>query len=129
MASDTGSQQWRAIAFTIEPIGGESTAAEVVPESQFEQQNGQNVKCRLSTHCIFCKVNRTSRHLPGVWPVFLAVCTLAEPANDFLQGKLNTARFYFERLLPRRLTLAATIRAGAGSLMAPSTAQLAGDPL
>ena len=54
---------------------------------------------------------------------------LEEPANDFLQGKLNTARFYFERLLPRRLTLAATIRAGAGSLMAPSTAQLAGDPL
>ena len=45
------------------------------------------------------------------------------PDDAFLQGKLATARFYFERLLPRRLTLAATIRAGGGALMAPTAAQ------
>ncbi len=37
---------------------------------------------------------------------------------DFYNAKLATARFYFERLLPRNLTLAATIRAGAASTMA-----------
>lgn len=36
--------------------------------------------------------------------------------RDFYQGKLNTARFYFERLLPRTLALAAGIRAGVGTL-------------
>ena len=38
-------------------------------------------------------------------------------ADPFLTGKLATARFYFERLLPRTSTLAATIRAGGASLM------------
>lgn len=37
---------------------------------------------------------------------------------DFYTAKLETARFYFDRILPRRLTLAATIRVGADSLMA-----------
>ena len=50
---------------------------------------------------------------------------IAAPDDVFLQGKLATARFYFERLLPRRLALAATIRAGAAGLMAPSEGQLA----
>ncbi len=36
---------------------------------------------------------------------------------DFYQGKVETARFFFERLLPRSQSHAAGVRAGAGSLM------------
>lgn len=45
---------------------------------------------------------------------------LARENSDgaFYQAKLDTARFYFQRVLPRTKTLDATIRAGAGSLMA-----------
>lgn len=39
---------------------------------------------------------------------------------DFCYGKLKTADYYFARILPRTLTLAASIRAGAASLMALS---------
>lgn len=37
--------------------------------------------------------------------------------SDFYQGKVETARFFFERLLPRSQSHAAGVRAGAGSLM------------
>ncbi len=36
---------------------------------------------------------------------------------DFYNAKLATARFYFERILPRTLSLAATINSGADNLM------------
>lgn len=35
----------------------------------------------------------------------------------FYQAKLHTARFYFERILPRTQTLAITIQSGASNLM------------
>jgi hypothetical protein len=38
-------------------------------------------------------------------------------ADAFYVGKVRTGDFFFERMLPRTRTLAATIRAGAGSLM------------
>ncbi|WP_193164777.1 acyl-CoA dehydrogenase C-terminal domain-containing protein [Microbulbifer hainanensis] len=38
--------------------------------------------------------------------------------TDFYQGKLHTARFYFDRLLPRTRAHAAMIKSGASSLMA-----------
>jgi alkylation response protein AidB-like acyl-CoA dehydrogenase len=45
------------------------------------------------------------------------VASAAQPAGDpFAADKVATARFYFERLLPSGLTLAAEIRAGAASL-------------
>ncbi|HSG88081.1 MAG TPA: acyl-CoA dehydrogenase C-terminal domain-containing protein [Pseudomonadales bacterium] len=37
--------------------------------------------------------------------------------DPFYAGKMRTADFFFERLLPRTLGLAATLRTGAGSLM------------
>ena len=37
---------------------------------------------------------------------------------DFYQSKIDTARFYYQRIMPRNLTHAAAIRAGADSLMA-----------
>ncbi|MBH8580960.1 acyl-CoA dehydrogenase C-terminal domain-containing protein [Bisbaumannia pacifica] len=51
-----------------------------------------------------------------------AQATLAEGSEDaaFYRGKLNTARFYFERLLPRTRTHKQAIEAGAESLMAMS---------
>jgi hypothetical protein len=39
----------------------------------------------------------------------------------FYTAKLNTARFYYQRLLPRTKAHAAMIQAGAGSLMAISS--------
>ena len=44
---------------------------------------------------------------------------LAEGATetDFYQGKIETARFFFERLLPRSQSHAAGVKAGAASLM------------
>ncbi|WLQ11601.1 acyl-CoA dehydrogenase C-terminal domain-containing protein [Hahella aquimaris] len=38
--------------------------------------------------------------------------------SDFYQAKLHTAEFYFERLLPRTRSLAASVKAGSDSLMA-----------
>ncbi|GKW49950.1 acyl-CoA dehydrogenase C-terminal domain-containing protein [Halomonas sp. NCCP-2165] len=51
-----------------------------------------------------------------------AQATLAEGSEDaaFYRGKLNTARFYFERLLPRTRSHKQAIEAGAESLMAMS---------
>jgi hypothetical protein len=37
--------------------------------------------------------------------------------EEFYKAKLATARFYFKRILPRTLTHAATMVAGADSLM------------
>ncbi|HET9485366.1 MAG TPA: acyl-CoA dehydrogenase C-terminal domain-containing protein, partial [Xanthomonadales bacterium] len=44
---------------------------------------------------------------------------------EFRESKLATARFYFQKLLPRTLTHAATIRAGSASLMALDEARFA----
>ena len=48
-----------------------------------------------------------------------AALKLAEGTHesDFYNAKLTTARFYFERILPRTLSLAATINSGADNLM------------
>ena len=45
-----------------------------------------------------------------------AQAALAVGVNDFNREKVATANFYFERLLPRTLTLAATIRSGVASI-------------
>jgi hypothetical protein len=37
--------------------------------------------------------------------------------TGFYQAKLHTARFYFERILPRTQTLATTMQSGASNLM------------
>jgi len=41
---------------------------------------------------------------------------LNEYGEDFYQSKLHTARYYFARLLPRRLSLLATIKSGSHTL-------------
>ncbi|WP_426414921.1 phenylacyl-CoA dehydrogenase [Aestuariirhabdus sp. LZHN29] len=43
--------------------------------------------------------------------------------TDFYQAKLQTARFYFQRILPRTLTHKAAIESGADNLMEMSVAQ------
>ena len=51
----------------------------------------------------------------------IALDTLAhkDPEQpDFYQSKIETARFYFQRIMPRNLAHAAAIRAGSDSLMA-----------
>lgn len=48
----------------------------------------------------------------------------AGEASDFLEAKVLTARFYAEHLLPRAISLAATIEAGTDSLMALAEDQL-----
>lgn len=47
----------------------------------------------------------------------LAALANATEEEDFYRAKLTTARFYFERLLPRTLTLVATLNSGADNLM------------
>jgi alkylation response protein AidB-like acyl-CoA dehydrogenase len=47
-----------------------------------------------------------------------AQVAIAAEDSDYYQAKLLTARFYFDRLLPRTDTLAATIRSGAANLTA-----------
>ncbi|MCJ8295248.1 MAG: acyl-CoA dehydrogenase C-terminal domain-containing protein, partial [Colwellia sp.] len=42
----------------------------------------------------------------------------SEYGADFYQSKLHTARYYFARLLPRRLSLLATIKSGCHTLFA-----------
>lgn len=44
---------------------------------------------------------------------------------DFYNAKLATARFYFDRLLPRNLSLAASIRSGSDNLMKVSERSIA----
>ncbi|GAB2680300.1 acyl-CoA dehydrogenase C-terminal domain-containing protein [Aliiglaciecola aliphaticivorans] len=43
--------------------------------------------------------------------------------RDFYNSKINTARFYFQRILPRTATLKLTIQSGAQNLMAMDTEQ------
>ncbi len=52
------------------------------------------------------------------WARSVAAADAGGQGEDFRQAKRETARFYFARILPRTLTHAATIRAGAASLMA-----------
>lgn len=40
--------------------------------------------------------------------------------SGFYSGKLKTARFYFERLLPKTVSLAESIRSGSEAMMALS---------
>jgi alkylation response protein AidB-like acyl-CoA dehydrogenase len=47
----------------------------------------------------------------------LAALATTTEEHDFYRAKLTTARFYFERILPRTLTLVATINSGADNLM------------
>lgn len=48
-----------------------------------------------------------------------AICALdkTQGDDDFYSAKINTARFYFQRLLPRTKTLVASIKSGAANLM------------
>ncbi|MCB1666577.1 MAG: acyl-CoA dehydrogenase C-terminal domain-containing protein, partial [Pseudomonadales bacterium] len=58
--------------------------------------------------------------LAWIWAQAAVVASKALEAKpvdaEFYEAKLHTARFYFERLLPRTLALAAGIRAGVGTL-------------
>lgn len=56
--------------------------------------------------------------------VVVASAKLAAGDDAFLRGKLKTASFYYQRLLPRVDALAQCIRAGAPSLMAPTPDEL-----
>ena len=52
----------------------------------------------------------------------------AEKAGDdtsgFYTGKIKTARFYYDRLLPRTVALAEGIRSGEGAMMAPDASEI-----
>ena len=52
------------------------------------------------------------------WTRALATADTGAYTEDFKTAKRETARFYFARILPRTLTHAAAIRAGAASLLA-----------
>ena len=60
------------------------------------------------------------------WARMVAVASEKLTAGDdaYLRGKLKTAEFYYERVLPRVEGLAQCIRAGAPSLMAPTPDEL-----
>lgn len=47
----------------------------------------------------------------------LEALAIGSQEQDFYRAKLATARFYFERILPRTLSLAATINSGADNMM------------
>lgn len=38
-------------------------------------------------------------------------------SSGFYSGKLKTARFYFQRMLPQTVSLAESVRSGSGSMM------------
>lgn len=52
------------------------------------------------------------------WARSVAAATASSHAESFKQAKLETARFYFARVLPRTLAHAAAIESGAAPLMA-----------
>jgi alkylation response protein AidB-like acyl-CoA dehydrogenase len=52
------------------------------------------------------------------WARSVAAADASTQSNDFKQAKLQTARFYFARVLPRTQTHAAALRSSIGSLMA-----------
>jgi hypothetical protein len=64
---------------------------------------------------------RLLAHLVYAWLwARMAKLALDAPAPDaFLRGKLATARFYYQHLLPETLGLLATIRSGPQALMSP----------
>ena len=45
-------------------------------------------------------------------------------SSGFYTGKLKTARFYFDRLLPRTVALGESIRSGADAMMAPTAEEI-----
>ena len=51
------------------------------------------------------------------WARSVAAADASSHGDAFKQGKRETARFYFARVLPRTLAHAAAIQAGAASLM------------
>jgi len=57
------------------------------------------------------------------WARSVAAADASTHGEDFKQAKRSTARFYFARILPRTLTHAAALRAGAASLMGMPAAQ------
>jgi alkylation response protein AidB-like acyl-CoA dehydrogenase len=57
------------------------------------------------------------------WARAVGAAERSHPGTPFAESKRATARFYFQRILPRTLTHAAAIRAGASSLMAMPDAQ------
>jgi alkylation response protein AidB-like acyl-CoA dehydrogenase len=57
------------------------------------------------------------------WARSVAAAERSQPGSPLASAKRETARFYFQRILPRTFTHAAAIRAGAGSLMAIADAQ------
>ena len=58
------------------------------------------------------------------WARAVAAAQHGDRSEAFKRGKLETARFYYARLLPRTLAHAAAIRSGASSLMAIDEAWL-----
>ncbi len=60
-----------------------------------------------------------------MWARIASAALAAEggASADFYAGKLGTARFYMQRLLPRHLALAASVMAGSETLMALNEAQ------
>ena len=52
------------------------------------------------------------------WARSVAAANASEHGESFKQAKLETARFYFARILPRTLTHAAVIESGAAAVMA-----------
>jgi alkylation response protein AidB-like acyl-CoA dehydrogenase len=57
------------------------------------------------------------------WARAVAAANASSQSPDFKQAKLATARFYYARILPRTLSHAANLRAGADSLMAMADPQ------
>ncbi len=51
------------------------------------------------------------------WARSVAAAERSQPGSDFAKAKRETARFYFQRMLPRTLSHAAAIQAGAASLL------------
>jgi alkylation response protein AidB-like acyl-CoA dehydrogenase len=54
----------------------------------------------------------------GYWWARMALVAQAQPASEFHQAKLHTAKFYFERLLPRCDAHLAAMKAAPDSLLA-----------
>jgi hypothetical protein len=57
------------------------------------------------------------------WARSVAAAAASAHTDDFKQAKLATARFYYARILPRTLSHAANLRAGASTLMAMPDSQ------
>ena len=51
-----------------------------------------------------------------MWALMARAALVRQGEDDFYAAKLGTARFYFARLLPRIHSLAASVKAGSGSL-------------